>query len=227
MNTGIAITFRVCLALVTLFLFTKFLSKRSLARLTYFDYLAVVTLGTLAGNLTFNTKIAILDFLLAMVLITIIIRIISYLAIKSNFYRNKIAGHPTVLIRNGKILEEKMHELNYSYDYLFLQLRQHDIFNLAKVEFAILEANGELSVQLKSQYRSVTPQDLGLDTDYEGLTVPVILEGQILKENLKANNLSPPWLQKELAKQNITESKEVAFAALATDGELYIDLYND
>lgn len=227
MNTGIAITFRVCLALVTLFLFTKFLSKRSLARLTYFDYLAVVTLGTLAGNLTFNTKIAILDFLLAMILITIIIRIISYLAIKSNFYRNKIAGHPTVLIRNGKILEEKMHELNYSYDYLFLQLRQHDIFNLAKVEFAILEANGELSVQLKSQYRSVTPQDLGLDTDYEGLTVPVILEGQILKENLKANNLSPPWLQKELAKQNITESKEVAFAALATDGELYIDLYND
>ena len=227
MGTGIVITFRVCLALVTLFLFTKFLSKRSLARLTYFDYLDVVTLGTLAGNLAFNTKIAIFDFLLAMVLITIIIRIISYLAIKSNFYRNKIAGHPTVLIRNGKILEDKMHELNYSYDYLFLQLRQHDIFNLAKVEFAILEANGQLSVQLKSQYRTVIPKDLGLDTDYEGLMVPVILEGEILVDNLAANDLSESWLEQELAQMQITESKEVAFAALATDGQLYLDLYND
>ena len=227
LNNGIMITFRVFLALFFLFIFTKLLSKRSLAKLTYFDYMAIVTLGTLAGNLAFNTKIAIMDFLLAMVLITIIIKLASYGAIKSKFWRKKIAGEATVLIENGKIREEKMHQLNYSYDYLLEQLRQEQIFNLSKIEFALLEPNGELSVQLKSQYRPVTPRDLGLETNYEGLSTTLILEGQVLKSNLAANNLSEEWLSKELDKRNIADSKKVTFAALGTNGKLYVDLYDD
>ena len=160
MQNGLIIIFRVFVALFFLFLFTKLLTKRSLAELTYFDYLAMVTLGTLAGNLAFNTEIAIMDFLLAMLVITVIIKLASYLAIKSRFWRKRIAGEATILIKNGKILEEKMHQLNYSYDYLLQQLRREKVFDLSKVEFAILEANGKLSVGLKSQYRPVIPKDL-------------------------------------------------------------------
>ena len=189
--------------------------------------MAIVTLGTLAGNLAFNTHIAIMDFLLSMALITLIIKLGSYWAIKSRFWRYKIAGTPTVLIENGKIREEKMHQLNYSYDYLLQQLRQEQIFDLSKVEFAILEANGELSIQLKSQYHPATPHDLGLETNYEGLSTPLILEGQILKRNLEVNDLSPEWLAQELAKLGIDDSQEVAFAALASSGKLYVDLYDD
>ena len=227
MQNGLIIIFRVFVALFFLFLFTKLLTKRSLAELTYFDYLAMVTLGTLAGNLAFNTEIAIMDFLLAMLVITVIIKLASYLAIKSRFWRKRIAGEATILIKNGKILEEKMHQLNYSYDYLLQQLRREKVFDLSKVEFAILEANGKLSVGLKSQYRPVIPKDLDLETDYEGLAVTVILEGQVLKSNLELMDLSRDWLAGELQTRDIADSKEVTFGALATNGKLYIDLYDD
>ena len=187
----------------------------------------MVTLGTLAGNLAFNTEIAIMDFLLAMLVITVIIKLASYLAIKSRFWRKRIAGEATILIKNGKILEEKMHQLNYSYDYLLQQLRREKVFDLSKVEFAILEANGKLSVGLKSQYRPVIPKDLDLETDYEGLAVTVILEGQVLKSNLELMDLSRDWLAGELQTRDIADSKEVTFGALATNGKLYIDLYDD
>ena len=107
MNEILIISFRVFLALIFLFIFTKILTVRSLAKLTYFDYLAIVTLGTLAGNLAFNTKIQITYFLLSMGLITAIIYLASYCAIKSRFLRKHLAGKPTTLIRNGKILEKK------------------------------------------------------------------------------------------------------------------------
>ena len=120
-----------------------------------------------------------------------------------------------------------MNQLKYSYDYLLQQLRQKDIFNLSKVEFAVLEPNGKLSVQLKSQNRPLTPKDLDLDTQYEGLATELILEGQILESSLESNDLSVDWLMHKLKELNIGTTKEVAFAALSTNGEFYVDLYDD
>lgn len=218
---------RVVLVLIVLFIVTNLLTKRSLSKLTYFDYVAGATLATLAGNLAFNVKIHILNFLLAMILITLIIVLASYVSLKYKPLRKILAGQPTILIKNGKILENNMTKLNYSYDYLNQQLRQEKVFDINHVEFAILEPNGKLSVQLKSQNRPLTPQDIHLSTQYEGLATEVILDGKIIEKNLLQNNLSQEWLDEELKKKEINKAEEVAFAALATNGKLYVDLFHD
>lgn len=221
------ILLRVILAVMLLLLATKFLTKRSLANLTYFDHVAGALLGTISGNLAFNLKIGILNFILSIACTTLILMLFSYLSLKYKSLRKILAGEPTILIRNGKILESVMGKLNYSFDYLVQQLRQENVFDINKVEFAILEPSGELSIQLKSQHTPVTPQDLNISTHYEGLATEVVLDGKIIESNLIQRNLNPHWLYNELTKQGIKSIDEVAFAALASNGNLYLDLYRD
>ena len=162
-----------------------------------------------------------------MALVTLIIYLVSYFSLKSRPLRKYLAGEPTILIENGKILENNMYKLKYSYDYLIQQLRQEKVFDISHVEFAIFEPNGELSIQLKSQNRPLTPQDMNIQTTYEGLATEIILDGKLIENKLKLNRLTEYWLNDELKKRGIKDIKEVAFAALATNGNLYVDLYRD
>lgn len=221
------ITLRVILALTFLFAATKFLTKRSLSNLTYFDYVAAALLGTVAGNMAFNVNIHILNFSLSLILITLAIVLASYLSLKYRPLCKFLAGEPTVLIQKGKILEHNMANLNYTYDYLNQQLRQGKVFDISQVEFAIVEPSGEMSIQLKSQDRPLTPKDLNLSTAYEGLATEIILDGNIIEKNLQKKGLSREWLYEELKKKGIKDIKEVAFAALSTNGNFYVDLYCD
>jgi Predicted membrane protein len=70
----------------------------------------------------------------------------SYFSFKYKLLRRILAGEPTILIKNGKVLEHTMSMLDYSFDYLVQQLRQKNVFDIGKVEFAILEPSGELSI---------------------------------------------------------------------------------
>jgi uncharacterized membrane protein YcaP (DUF421 family) len=223
----LTIILRTILALIFLFAATKFLTKRSISNLTYFDFVTAPILGTLAGNLAFNIKISILNFLLSIFLITLIIMIVSYISLKNKFLRKFFAGEPTILIQDGKILEKNLAKLNHSYDYLNTQLRQEKVFDIGQVETAILESSGKLSIQLKSQNRPLTPQDINLSTKYEGLATEIILDGNIIEKNLKQLGLTKEWLYEKLKKKRIENIEEVAFAALATNGNLYVDLYCD
>jgi uncharacterized membrane protein YcaP (DUF421 family) len=98
---------------------------------------------------------------------------------------------------------------------------------VSDVEYAILEPNGSLSVIPKSQKRCVTPKDLKIDTEYEGIPLPLIIDGEIQYNNLKYANLDVSWLNQEIKKIGVEKAEEVFLAELKTNGELYIDIKND
>jgi uncharacterized membrane protein YcaP (DUF421 family) len=141
--------------------------------------------------------------------------------------RHMLQGGPTVLIQNGKLLEENMRSLRYNLDQLNSQLRASSVFDIDQVEFAVLEPGGELSVLLKSQHRPVTPADLNLATRYEGIAVELIMDGKVVQKNLKENALSEEWLRERLAEHGILEPAKVVYAVLNSRGQIFIDLYRD
>jgi uncharacterized membrane protein YcaP (DUF421 family) len=110
---------------------------------------------------------------------------------------------------------------------LLTQLREKDIFRISEVEYAILETNGILSVLPKSQHRPLTPGDLDIPTEYEGLSSEIIVDGVVIYPNLEQNNLDEQWLIRELRKQGINSPRDVFFASLESDGNLYIDRSRD
>src|SRR5690625_4817330 len=117
-----------------------------------------------------------------------------------------------------------MKKLRYSLNHLEMQLRDKGVFDFSEVEFAILEPFGQLSVLKKSQNLPLTPQDIKLSTNYKGLPTEIIKDGKILEENLVQNSLKRDWLNEELEKLGISDATEVFYAALNTQGELYVSV---
>jgi uncharacterized membrane protein YcaP (DUF421 family) len=165
--------------------------------------------------------------MLGLTLFTVLTFGAGVLVMKSRPLRNVISGEPTVVIHNGKILEENMKKMQYNMDELLVQLREKDVFNLGLVEFAILEPTGALSVQLKSQERPVTRRDLGLPSDYEGVSVEMVMDGEVIHQNLRQLGLDENWLLDQLKQRGVTSLEEVPLAVLASDGSLYVDLKKD
>jgi len=100
-------------------------------------------------------------------------------------------------------------------------LRINNIPNIADVEFAILETNGQLSVIPKSQKRTVTAEDLNISTNYEGLPLDLIIDGSVNHKNLQKANLDLSWLINEIGKFGAEKPEDVLFASLDTQGNLY------
>jgi uncharacterized membrane protein YcaP (DUF421 family) len=123
-------------------------------------------------------------------------------------------------------MEDKMALARYSFVDLIEQLREKDVFSLSDVEFAVLETDGTLSVLKKSQAQPVTPADLNLSSEYQGLSVELISEGTILKQNLEQIGRDEKWLREELKKRGL-RLEQVAFGIQDTKGRLYLDLYKD
>lgn len=120
-----------------------------------------------------------------------------------------------------------MNNLNYSYDYLLQQLRLKQVFDVSLVHTAILEPNGELSVLLNPENQALTPSDLNLRPTPPGLAIEIIVDGQVQKQNLQRLNRKLAWLEAELQKKGINNIAAVSFAAVSTNGKLYIDTYDD
>jgi uncharacterized membrane protein YcaP (DUF421 family) len=159
--------------------------------------------------------------------ITVLGVLVGWLAMRFQGIRHLLEGEPTVLIQNGKILEDNMRRIRYNQDQLNSQLRMSGIFDVSHVEFAVLEPGGRVSVLPKSQHRPVTPADLGVSTKYEGMTIELIMDGKIVDKNLQENGLDRVWLQERLTERGIQDTSLVHFAVLNSKGEVFVDLRHD
>lgn len=208
---------------VMLVILTRIVGRKLLSQITFFDFVTGVTIGTIAGAYVVN-EVKGNAVLLSPVILVICTLGLGYLTVKSLKMRKIFRGEPIVIIQNGKILEDNMFKSRYTLDALEMQLRENQVFDINEVEFAVLEADGKLSVLKKTPYNPVTPGDLNLKTNYKGLASELIKDGKVLEQNLKQNQLDINWLYKELYQQGIDDISKVMLANLNTDGSLYIDL---
>ncbi|MBO8138072.1 MAG: DUF421 domain-containing protein [Desulfotomaculum sp.] len=199
----------------------RLMGKRQIGQIQPFELVIIILLAELAVIPMSDTGVPLASGVVAILSLVLFQVGLSYLSLKSERARGLICGTPSVLIENGKIVEPELNRLRYNINDLLEQLRAKNIPNIADVEFAILETSGDLSVIPKSQKRPLIPEDLNVDTKYEGLPTTLIIDGNILKENLAKYNLNEDWLKSELKKFNINSTKEVLFASLDTQGNLF------
>lgn len=214
---------KAVIAFVVVLLMARWLNKEQLSQLTFYDWIVSITIGSIAANLATDPEGRTLEHVVVLVIFSAAAYLTGMITEKSRPLRKLIEGEPTVVIHNGRILEHNMAKLHYNLDNLLSQLRDKNVFNIEDVEFALLEGNGGLSVLLKSQKRPVTPADLNIPTSYEGISSEIIVDGQVIYQNLKQNQLDEQWLIAELKKRGYNSPRDIVFASLSSDGELYID----
>jgi uncharacterized membrane protein YcaP (DUF421 family) len=209
-----------------LFLLTKWLGKKQLSQLSFFEYVAGITMGSIAAELSTGLERNFLQGLYGMAVWAAIPFFAGILAIKSKKARNFIEGQEVIVVKDGKILEENLTKEKYTVEELLHLLRKKNAFNVADVEFAVLEANGDLNVMLKKEKQPLTPKDLQMDTAPEKVPATVILEGKIIDSGLAARGLTREWLDVELKKLNVALDN-VYIGQIDSYGQLVVDIYDD
>ena len=210
------------IAIIALFILTRILGKKQMAQLNFFDYVIGISIGSIASEYAVVRAIHVSEGLTALAVFTLFSIVLSYISMKSYKGRKILDGTPVIIIENGKIIEANLKKTKVNINDLLEECRQKDIFDIAGIEFAILETSGRLSILPKSQNRPLTPKDMQIPTAYEGLCANVVIDGKIIEEHLAAIHLDAGWLYAELAKQGVTSCEDVLLAYVDTAGALHV-----
>lgn len=227
MSIIFVVIIRSAIAFFILLLLVRLIGKQQVAQLTFFDYVVGITIGSIASTLSVQVNENMISTLAGLTTWTILAILLAVLSIHSVWVRKLVDGEATIVVANGKILENNLKRIRIPIDQVISELRTQGVFNITDVEFAMFEPGGKLSIQKKAQKMPVTPGDLNISTQYNGLPTNLILDGVLLQDALCSLNLSKAWLQHQLSKQHIQDLTEVSLAQLDTKGNLYVDLKGD
>ncbi|MED1722247.1 DUF421 domain-containing protein [Brevibacillus parabrevis] len=213
-------------ALAYLFLLTKIIGKRQIKQLTFIEYIVGISIGSIAAFMATDMDGPVFHSLISMGVFAIFPVLMEWVSLKSKVMRDFFEGRSTVLIKEGKILEDNLKRERLTAEDLLEQLRIKNVFRVADVEFALMETNGELSVLLKSENQPVTAQQLELTVPPAEEGQVVIMDGVIMDEPLATAGYNRRWVRTQLQKAGVA-LENVFLAQVDKGGELYLDLYDD
>ncbi|WIG36562.1 DUF421 domain-containing protein [Bacillus toyonensis] len=212
--------------LIMLFAITKWLGKRQISQLSFFEYIAGMTIGDIAAQVSTGLDQKFFHGVFAILIFAAVPFFTGILSLKNKTARDFFEGKSTVLIKDGKILEDNLKKEKYTSDELLELLRGKNAFSVADVEFAVLEPSGELNVLLKKDRQPLTAKDVGLKVPNEKEPQTVIMDGNVLDEPLSSSGHNRAWLHSELEKLGVF-IENVFLGQVDSYGQLTIDIYND
>ena len=212
--------FRSIILYIIVLIVMRMMGKREIGQLQPFELAISIMIADLATIPMTDTGIPISNGIVPIMGLLVMHILISYINLKSLKAREILCGKPTFLIYRGKILEDAIKKERFTINELEERLRAQNVLNLGDVEYAILETSGQVTVIEKSNKRSVTPEDLNLSPEYEGIPYDLIVDGKVMFENLKILKKDFNWLNEQISKYNL-ESKDVLIATIDGKGQFF------
>ena len=102
------------------------------------------------------------------------------------------------------------------------QVRSAGYFDLYEVEYAVMEANGNLSILPKSDYKPLTLKDMNIKKSNDGLCANIVIDGKILKENLYNMKKNEKWLDKVLKVEGYNDLSKILLVTLDKTEKIHI-----
>ena len=206
----------------------RILGKKQLGQLTFFHYITGITFGSIASEIASQHETPFLDGMISLIWWSLLTMLMSVITIKSKKVRVLVDDKPTIVIKNGLILEGGLKKARLHADELTMMLREQSVFSVSEVDVAIFETTGNLSILKKVAEQPATKLDVKADVSPPTyLPTELISDGQIIIENLLELDLTEDWLMKKLRKQNIKDAQDVFYAMVNDDGSLYVSLKDE
>lgn len=204
----------------------RIMGKRNIARVPSYKLVSYFAIAIIAVLISVNIIQELAFGLIALGVWVLFPILLEYLSMRSKLFHDLINGKETVLIKHGKIMEENLKQTRLTGEELLRELRSKNAFNLADVEFAVMETSGEISVFLKSDKKPVTTHDLEIMTAPQAEPQTIILDGNALNESLASLGLNKEWLRIQLENTGVSLDN-VFLGQVNSSGELYLDLFED
>ena len=86
------------------------------------------------------------------------------------------------------------------------------------VSYAVVETNGSLSAALRPEKETATLADLQLKVEHSHATIPFVLDGQVLEENLHWCGKDQDWLERTAQANTLLPEEILLLVGNETEG---------
>ncbi len=211
---------RTIILYILVLIVMRFMGKREIGQLQPFELVISIMIADLATLPMSSPGVPLTNGIVPIFGLLVMHLLISLLNLKSVKLREINCGKPSILIEHGRIDEKAMRKERFTINELQERLRGNNIYNIADVEYAILETNGQISVIQKPNKRSTTPEDFNIMPEYEGITYDLVVDGKVMKQNLEKLNKDYNWLLKNLNEHNL-KPEQTLIATVNGNGIFY------
>ncbi|NUU59881.1 YetF domain-containing protein [Paenibacillus agri] len=232
-----------------IFLCLRIMGKREIGKLSVFDLTISIMIAEIAVFVIDDIKRPVYEGIVPMATLVLIQVLVAQLGLKSRKLRLFMDGKPSILISDGKLHRGEMRKQRYNIDDLLLQLRGQNIDNPADVEFAILEASGQLTIIEKNKNGSSSSQSSSSSEEqgseagdssggstnnsktvklpkdkirYEGLPIPLIMDGKVQDMNLEMIGKTRFWLRQQIRQKGVSDFRDVFLCSVDHQGKIYV-----
>ena len=203
------IAIKLALGLLSLVFVINVTGKGNLAPSSAVDQIQNFVLGGIIGGVIYNSSITIIQYIVILIIWTILILLLKWLNANVSFIKHLIDGKPTIIIKNGTLDPEACRSKGLAAADVALKLRAQGIFQLKDVKRAVIEQNGQLIVVRMGD---------------ENPKYPVITDGVVQVEILETIGKSEEWLTEKLKEEGFEEVSNI-FIAEYDKGQLNVVTY--
>jgi uncharacterized membrane protein YcaP (DUF421 family) len=134
------------LAYVALVAILRITGKRTLSKMSAFDLVVTVALGSTLSSIIISQDVALVEGVTAMVLLVGMQFVVTWLAVRSARVRGFVKAEPALVFFRGEFLSAPMRRERILEREIVAAVREAGHASLADVEAVVLETDGTMSV---------------------------------------------------------------------------------
>jgi len=199
----------------------RLMGKRQLGELELSELVVALLISDIAATPIQEPNMPILNGLLPVVVLLCCEVALSICLMKNLRLRSFVCGKPSILVENGRIIQKEMRKNRFTIDELAEELRMQGVTDISKIQYAVLETNGQLNTILFPAEQPLTPAQIGIAVPPSGYTTIIINDGRVIDRNLEITGHNRAWLSAELKKRGGLSPDKVYILTVNSAGEIY------
>ena len=200
----ISVLIRTLIVYLVVIISLRIMGKRQLGELQPSDLVITILISNVATISLEDTEVPILHGIIPILELVLFEMIISWISLHSVKVRRWVSGSPKIIIHNGEIDQKVLHDLRFTLDDLMTTLRTNGIFSPEEVQFAIVEANGTVSILQKPEFQTATKKDVSAVHPCADPPEIVIADGELREKTLHALGLDRQWIDEILKAESLS-----------------------
>ena len=201
----------------------RVMGKRQLGELEVSELITTLMVSELAVTPVTNRGVSLLAGIVPIAVLIAAETVVSRIMLRSVRLKRFFGGTPSILVRGGRLDYASLKDAHVGVDELLSMLRQNGVSNVEDVEYAILEANGRLSVIPTVSSSPPCADDMGVKKAERGIAHGVIIDGYVNERSLDQAKRSRKWLDGVLEREGI-DVKDVALLTVDDGGKVWYQL---
>ena len=201
-----SILVRTLIVYILLSFSLRIMGRRQLGELDVSELVSTLLVSEIASIPIDEPDIPLSNAVIPILFILSLEVILSTVKNKSGKLKSKIEGEPVYIIYKGRLLQRALKDNRISLNELMSEIRAQGVGDISKVNYAILEQNGSLSVLCRGEGE---------------MSHPIIIDGEINRPTLASMGYNDTWLDKRLTEARVRQ-KDIFLMTVDDDGKIYI-----